>query len=233
MSHIDLKTEIPGPEARSWLDRRSTTTSVALSSLQEPGGPPSCTDADTCYAFYVDNGASCDWAKSDTGGNSWTEKGDVDTTNGDCKGIAVWYDKWTPSITGTLIHIFTWDTGADDFWYIQLDTSVSAARFDEGTDRWHVDTDAGDHIAARFLVMATGCLSSRNTPDFTGLDSFQGQWVHTGDWPHEGVDFAGKRIGIIGTGSSAIQATPLIAEEAEHLTLFQRTPNYSIPAHSC
>jgi len=82
------------------------------------------------------------------------------------------------------------------------------------------------------LHHATGCLSSTNTPDFPGLDAFEGDWVHTGDWPHEGVDFSGKRVGVIGTGSSGIQSIPLIALESDHLTVFQRTANYSVPANN-
>jgi cyclohexanone monooxygenase len=80
--------------------------------------------------------------------------------------------------------------------------------------------------------MATGCLSQANRPDFPGIDSFRGDCYHTGHWPHDGVDFTGKRVGVIGTGSSAIQSIPLIAQQAEHLTVFQRTPNYSVPAHN-
>ncbi|MCL4164902.1 UNVERIFIED_CONTAM: hypothetical protein GTU68_006696 [Idotea baltica] len=80
--------------------------------------------------------------------------------------------------------------------------------------------------------MATGCLSAANTPDIPGLDSFAGQQIHTGAWPQDGVDFSGKRVGVIGTGSSGIQSIPLIAEQAESLTVFQRTPNYSVPAQN-
>ena len=80
--------------------------------------------------------------------------------------------------------------------------------------------------------MATGCLSSANMPEFAGIDSFQGETYHTGHWPHEGVDFSGKRVGVIGTGSSAIQSIPIIAQQAAHLYVFQRTPNYTIPAHN-
>ncbi|MBW2281394.1 MAG: NAD(P)/FAD-dependent oxidoreductase [Deltaproteobacteria bacterium] len=114
---------------------------------------------------------------------------------------------------------------------VRFETRVEAATFDEAAGRWSIRTDRGSANAA-FLILATGCLSSRNTPDFEGLESFEGEAYHTGEWPHEGVDFGGKRVGIIGTGSSAIQATPLIAEEAEHLYVFQRTPNYSIPARN-
>ena len=87
-------------------------------------------------------------------------------------------------------------------------------------------------LTARFVVMATGCLSSPNTPEIPGLDDFKGATYHTGHWPHEGVDFTGKRVGVIGTGSSAIQSIPIIAEQASHLTVFQRTANYSVPAHN-
>jgi cation diffusion facilitator CzcD-associated flavoprotein CzcO len=115
---------------------------------------------------------------------------------------------------------------------IEFNTTVEAARFDEATQRWTVETDQGERITCQFLVMATGCLSSTQKPDFLGLDAYSGKVYHTGEWPHEGVDFSGQRVGIIGTGSSAIQAIPVIAEQAAHLTVFQRTPNYSIPTRN-
>ena len=122
---------------------------------------------------------------------------------------------------------------------IQLNTKVLSAHFveaDDGTPgqdgRWRITTDDGEVWTAAFCVMATGCLSSTNTPDIPGLDSFVAEMHHTSQWPHEGVDFAGKRVGIIGTGSSAIQSIPIIAETAAHLSVFQRTANYSIPAHN-
>jgi cation diffusion facilitator CzcD-associated flavoprotein CzcO len=115
---------------------------------------------------------------------------------------------------------------------IQLSTRVTAAVFDEATSRWAVRTDRGDHVSARFCIMATGCLSAAQVPDFKGLASFEGKWYHTGHWPHEGVDFTGQRVGIIGTGSSAIQSIPIIAGQASHLHVFQRTPNYSVPARN-
>ncbi len=119
-----------------------------------------------------------------------------------------------------------------DLWDdIALDTRVLSAKYDEQEARWRVETSKG-HASARFCIMATGCLSCTNQPDFPGLDTFEGEWYHTGRWPHEGVDFTGKRVGVIGTGSSAIQSIPLIASQATHLTVFQRTPNYSIPAHN-
>ena len=115
---------------------------------------------------------------------------------------------------------------------IVFDTRVVKAAFIEADNRWRIETDAGEVVEAAFCIMATGCLSSTNLPDFEGLESFAGETYHTGRWPHEGVDFAGKRTGIVGTGSSAVQAIPIIAEQARHLTVFQRTPNYSIPARN-
>ncbi|HMO95218.1 MAG TPA: NAD(P)/FAD-dependent oxidoreductase [Tepidiformaceae bacterium] len=115
---------------------------------------------------------------------------------------------------------------------IQLETRVTAAHFNESTNRWDITTDKGDHFAARFCIMATGCLSAAKVPDIKGLDTFEGEWYHTGAWPHEGVDFTGKTVGVIGTGSSGIQSIPLIAQQAKHLTVFQRTANFSVPAHN-
>ncbi|MGW1122874.1 flavin-containing monooxygenase [Streptomyces tanashiensis] len=109
-------------------------------------------------------------------------------------------------------------------------TSVTSAELDEETLRWTVRTDAGEVVSARFCVFATGCLSSAHVPDIPGAGEFAGATYHTGSWPHEGVDFGGLRVGVIGTGSSGIQAVPLIAEQAAHLTVFQRSANFSIPA---
>lgn len=113
---------------------------------------------------------------------------------------------------------------------ITFSTTVTAAALDERTLRWTVTTDAGEIVQARFVVMATGPLSAAMTPAFEGLDRFGGQVYHTAQWPHDGVDFTGKRVGIIGTGSSGIQSIPIIASQAEQLYVFQRTPNYSVPA---
>jgi cyclohexanone monooxygenase len=115
---------------------------------------------------------------------------------------------------------------------IQLDTRVVSARFDEAANRWTVATDRGEAVTARYCIMATGCLSTPNEPDFPGMASFEGPSWHTGRWPHEGVDFKGQRVAVIGTGSSAIQAIPQIAAQADHVTVFQRTPNFSVPAHN-
>ena len=113
---------------------------------------------------------------------------------------------------------------------IEFDTTVDSAVFDESNHQWRIETSEGRTISANFCVMATGCLSTTNTPHFEGLDSFEGTIYHTGNWPHETVDFSGEKVGVIGTGSSAIQAIPLIAKQAKHLYVFQRTPHYTVPA---
>jgi cation diffusion facilitator CzcD-associated flavoprotein CzcO len=113
---------------------------------------------------------------------------------------------------------------------IQLNTRVTAAHYDEDSGRWLIETDDGNRVSAQYCVMATGCLSARNVPNIKGLQSFKGATYHTGEWPHEPIDFTGKRVGVIGTGSSAIQSIPMIAEQAKHLYVFQRTPAYSVPA---
>ncbi len=115
---------------------------------------------------------------------------------------------------------------------IQFDTRVSGAVFDEARRCWTIALADGAWVSARFCIMATGCLSSTNTPKFPGLESFGGSLYHTGRWPHEPVDFTGQRVGVIGTGSSAIQSIPLIAEQARHLFVFQRTAHYTVPAHN-
>jgi len=113
---------------------------------------------------------------------------------------------------------------------ITFGARVTAAVLDEATGTWTVSLDPGGAVTASFVVMATGCLSSANVPDLPGAASFTGPTYHTGRWPHEGVDFTGQRVGVIGTGSSAVQSIPLIAEQAAHLTVFQRTPTYTVPA---
>ncbi len=114
---------------------------------------------------------------------------------------------------------------------IKLNTRVTAANYQDDAS-WIVKTDQGDEIKAQFCIMATGCLSTPQNPDIAGVDDFSGPTYMTGQWPHEKVDFSGKTVGIIGTGSSAIQAIPVIAEEARHLTVFQRTANFSVPAEN-
>ena len=115
---------------------------------------------------------------------------------------------------------------------IQFDTRVAATVYDEAGGRWLIQLGDGPTVTAAYCIMATGCLSSTNTPNFKSLDAFKRPCYHTGRWPHEGVDFAGRRVGIIGTGSSAIQSIPIIAQEAKHLFVFQRTPNYAVPARN-
>jgi cation diffusion facilitator CzcD-associated flavoprotein CzcO len=115
---------------------------------------------------------------------------------------------------------------------IRFDTRVEAASFDEAAGRWLIASSDGSRLEATFCVMATGCLSAPNLPDFEGRTSFEGRTYLTGRWPHEEVDFTGARVAVIGTGSSAIQSIPIIAQKAAHLYVFQRTANYSIPAHN-
>ena len=115
---------------------------------------------------------------------------------------------------------------------IAFETRVVSARFDEPAKRWIVETDRGDRVSARFVIAATGCLSEPKPPEFDGLEDFAGDWVQTSRWPIEPVALAGKRVAVIGTGSSGIQSIPLIAREAAHVTVFQRTPNYTLPARN-
>jgi cyclohexanone monooxygenase len=115
---------------------------------------------------------------------------------------------------------------------IQLNTRVDRAAFDEGSNCWSVTTSDGKTVTAKYVVLATGCLSNARMPDIKGLADFKGSVYHTGHWPHEPVDFRGQRVAVIGTGSSAIQSVPVIAGQASHLTVFQRTANFSIPARN-
>ncbi len=160
-----------------------------------------------------------------------------------------WTERYAtqPEILKYAEHVVERFALADD---IQFNTRLSAAQFDEQTQVWRLRTvpvaprtaeqnhaereteSEGEALEARYVVMATGCLSKLNQPKIAGLNSFKGGLYHTGNWPHEGVDFTGQQVGIIGTGSSAIQTIPLIAEQASRLTIFQRSPNYSIPAHN-
>ena len=142
-----------------------------------------------------------------------------------------WSERYpeAPEIRSYLEHVTQRFDLAKD---IQFNTKVTGATFEEDTGRWTVTTDAGDTVTARYLISAVGSLSAANTPKFAGIDSFRGASYHTGSWPHEGVDFTGKRVGIIGTGASAVQAIPLIARQASDLTVFQRTANYIVPANN-
>jgi cyclohexanone monooxygenase len=115
---------------------------------------------------------------------------------------------------------------------IQFNTRVISAQFDAAQGHWLIETSDRARTSAAFCIMATGCLSSPNLPSFKGLDSFAGDRYHTGHWPHQEVDFSGKRVAIIGTGSSAVQSIPIIARQAKQLYIFQRTPNYAVPAHN-
>jgi cyclohexanone monooxygenase len=113
---------------------------------------------------------------------------------------------------------------------IQFDTRISSCHFDESSGRWTLATEGGETVSAAHCVMATGCLSSTKVPEVEGVDSFAGPTFHTGRWPHEPVDFTGQRVGVIGTGSSAVQSIPHLARQADSVVIFQRTPNFSVPA---
>ena len=115
---------------------------------------------------------------------------------------------------------------------ITFGTRVLAATYDDLARHWEVSTSNGEHISGRFLVLATGCLSAATVPDIPGLDTFSGTVLHTGRWPREEVDFSGQRVAVVGTGSSAIQAIPIIARDAAELVVFQRTASYSVPARN-
>lgn len=115
---------------------------------------------------------------------------------------------------------------------IRFNTRVQAASYSKSTNQWEIKTDDGGCFSAKYFITGIGCISTANIPDFKGLDQFKGEWYHTGHWPHDKVDFTGKRVGVIGTGSSGVQAIPVIAKEAAHLTVFQRTPQYSMPARN-
>jgi cation diffusion facilitator CzcD-associated flavoprotein CzcO/acetyl esterase/lipase len=142
-----------------------------------------------------------------------------------------WSEKYAtqPEILSYLQHVADrYDLRRD----IQLSTTVESAVWDDEQRRWLLRTDRGDQVRCHFYVMASGCLSLPKSPEIAGADRFGGEVYFTGKWPHEGVDFTGKRVAVIGTGSSGIQSIPLIAAQSAQLTVFQRTPNFSIPAHN-
>ena len=143
----------------------------------------------------------------------------------------VWSERYAtqPELLNYLNHVADrFDLRRD----IQLETRVVSAVFDEAAGRWTIATDRGQTLSVRYCVMATGCLSVPNEPKFAGVETFEGQSWHTGRWPEGGVDFTGQKVAVIGTGSSAIQSIPLIAAQADQVTVFQRTPNFSVPAHN-
>jgi cyclohexanone monooxygenase len=142
-----------------------------------------------------------------------------------------WTERWAtqPEILRYLNHVADrFDLRRD----IELSTRVLVATYDEARPHWILEADNGVRYSARFCVMATGCLSAANLPAFPGLERFAGRWYHTARWPAGGVDFSGRRVGFIGTGSTGIQAIPQIARAAHELTVFQRTANYSLPARN-
>lgn len=143
----------------------------------------------------------------------------------------IWKERYAsqPEILSYLDHV------ADRFDLrrsIRFGARVCGAQFDPETSTWTLKTSDGHVVQARYVIMAMGNLSAVQMPRFPGLESFRGTTLHTGNWPHNGHDFAGRRVAVIGTGSSGVQCIPVIAREAEHLTVFQRTPNFSVPAHN-
>jgi cation diffusion facilitator CzcD-associated flavoprotein CzcO len=114
----------------------------------------------------------------------------------------------------------------------RFDTWLRRAQWSSEDQRWHLRTDRGDQIACRYLVMCTGNLSEPKPIPFPGLDRFRGEWHQTNRWPHQQVQFKGRRVAIVGTGSSGVQAVSVVAEEAEHLYVFQRSPHYAVPARN-
>ena len=115
---------------------------------------------------------------------------------------------------------------------MQFGTRVTAAVYDDESARWRVETDTGDRVVARYVISAVGSISATNVPPIPGLETFTGRWFHTGRWPHDDVDLTGCRVGVIGTGSTGTQLIPVVADQAAELTVFQRTPNYSMPARN-
>ena len=115
---------------------------------------------------------------------------------------------------------------------MQFSSRVTAAHWDDAANQWTVTLESGETASARFLITAVGILSAHTLPRIPGLESFRGPAHHTARWPHTPVDFTGKRVGIIGTGASAIQAIPEIAKQAKQLTVFQRRPNWAAPLHN-
>ena len=115
---------------------------------------------------------------------------------------------------------------------IQFNTRVTDAEFDEATDLWTVHTDKSEEVTTHYLIAAVGSLSDTNLPAFKGLQKFKGKWYHTSRFPHNGIDFTNKRVGVVGTGATAVQAIPEIAQQAKQLIVFQRTANYCVPARN-
>jgi cation diffusion facilitator CzcD-associated flavoprotein CzcO len=143
----------------------------------------------------------------------------------------VWSSKYPeqPEILRYLDHVADrFDLRRD----IRFGVEVTSAAFHEERDVWEIRTDGGESVTAQFFITAVGCLSAANVPSIPGLDRFRGDWYHSGAWPRDGVDLHGKRVGLIGTGSTGIQIAPVIAGEVEHLWVFQRTPNYTVPARN-
>src|SRR5215213_6098631 len=134
-----------------------------------------------------------------------------------------------PEILGYLEHVAERHGLKRD---IRFNTRVTGAEFDDAANQWMVHTDNGEEATARYLIAAVGSLSDTNVPQFEGLEKFRGKWCHTSRFPRGGIDFTAKRVAVVGTGATAVQAIPEIAQQAKHLTVFQHTANYCLPARN-
>src|ERR1700760_1819658 len=190
--------------------RKAGLTAVALDTAKDVGG-----------TWYWNRypGARCDIQTIDY---SYTFDPELDTA-------WTWSEKYATQ--PEILRYFSFVTDRYDLRRdIRFGTRVKAANWDDASERWLLTTDNGANISCRYYIMATGCLSTPKPPEIDGVKDFQGAIYFTGRWPHEGVDLKGKRVAVIGTGSSGIQSIPLIAAEAAQLTVFQRTPNFALPA---
>ncbi len=142
-----------------------------------------------------------------------------------------WREKYAtqPEILDYIRHVADRFDMRRDIWF---NTRVTGARYDDAANQWNVRTDRGDQVTAPYCIMASGCLSVGRTPSIPGLGESVLRVYHTGAWPHEGVDFTGQRVGVIGTGSSGVQLIPEIAKQAAALVVYQRTPNFVVPARN-
>ena len=193
-----------------WKLRQTDATAVALESADDVGGTwywnrypgARCDIPTTDYTYSFDPELEKEW--------TWSEKYATQ-----------------PEILSYLRHVADKHDLRRD---IRFSTRVEHAAWDEAASCWQIRTQNRETITSRHYIMATGCLSVPKSPDIEGVDRFGGSVYFTSRWPHEGVDFTGQRVAVIGTGSSGIQVIPLIAREAKALTVFQRTPNFSVPA---
>ncbi|KAI9025388.1 cyclohexanone monooxygenase [Hyaloraphidium curvatum] len=204
-----------------------------------------------CNRLRADGKTVRSFERSDEAGGTWNwnrypgARVDVPSSDYSYKCDSGLYSDWEwsekyapqPELMSYIKHVFgRWKLEP----VVQFETTVKAAKWDDAAKRWSLEVEHHPKGGAkesqtwkgRHLVLATGCLSAPQMPRFPGLDEFKGESYHTGLWPREGVDFTGKRVAVIGTGSSAVQSIPVIAAQADQVTVFQRTPTYSVPANN-